>query len=813
MDDIETEKIRIPNQTFCPNHDSNKQSPSKNNISQDNDYNNQKNNNTANNNDLNIFNNCTDDEGISIPPIKSILTSASSAPPKILDPPCKLEKFLPPKKTKHNKTLVIDLDETLIHSYFDTESPRKPDLSYDIMIDTKKIHVNSLIRPGAFEFLENVSFKFEIVIFTASLSQYANPLLDFLDKNKKCNYRLYREHCCSYNNGFTNCFTKDLKKLDRDMKNLLIVDNNPRSYILNKENGVPIKTWLDDVNDRELVKLMPYLEFLGNEYVEDVRPILSQINSGASLDFEKFDEIIQKYRENRNKKKSVFENVNNCENENVISNRKYSEITINNDDNFEEEELKKGILEDNIINNVEKNEINNIENKENIQKNDNEKNENNKINIENNDEKLNNNEKINDVNNNQNILEQENDKLLSKECSSSSTIEIEDTSEYGKNNEKENIRTIGQQSSKNKLEKSHNNTKANNRLFTKNLFNNKNKLNRFCSISNNQELNSSLKNNNFINNVFARKLDTNVNNGNKIFPKELNYTNKIFKEQNNITCSHLFKEDKTKSNFYKVNNKKNFSLFNQNKNDENDHLDLIIPKVKCISKNSSNILKMQNKPKNNSIQAISTNNIGLIVQPKTSNNKLRLNTGSNIENKLSNDKNLNNLNKIEHSVKHNDGNFYILKNNPAKILTLSTRNNTGILSNNTNNNKLRRPTSCTNYLNNKKAIISQKSHKKKFFLKTNKNIAEVGNEIEDIINKSKEGNNSENNIIGNLLNCNQELIENNNTDKVKLKEEKYHSEGVNVREKIKKNKNEENIYKDNEDQRKKFPTIMSLIKK
>ena len=157
------------------------------------------------------------------------------------------KKFLPKKTSKFHKTLVLDLDETLIHSYFDCPSPRPPDISYDIFLDKKKIHVNSIVRPGAFEFLENMATLYEIVIFTASLSQYANPLVGFVDKKKKCTFRLYREHCCSLSNGFTTSFIKDLRKLDRDMKCLILIDNNPKSYMLNKENGIPIKTWVEDI--------------------------------------------------------------------------------------------------------------------------------------------------------------------------------------------------------------------------------------------------------------------------------------------------------------------------------------------------------------------------------------------------------------------------------------------------------------------------------------------------------------------------------------------------------------------------------------
>ena len=368
MYNYDNDKIRIPNETYCPskkiqfnnlqNNSTSIPSSSNNNININNKNINTFSNNTKSplnnsntnanininsstnlNLNINIFSqDNSSEEGVTISPIKSIITSASSKPQAIFQPQCKLEKFLPPKTSPFHKTLVLDLDETLIHSYFDCSSPRPADLSYDIIIEKKKIHVNSMIRPGAREFLENVSTIFEIVIFTASLSEYANPLLDFIDKNKKCKFRLYREHCCSFNNGFTNSFTKDLKKLDRDMKNLIIIDNNPKSYMLNKENGVPIKTWVEDINDRELYKLIPYLLFLGNEKVKDVRPFLKQVNSGNSLNYDKFDKIILKYNtdnaqnkeednprntlvnNNKNNNNYLEKNANNKENKNINEN-------------------------------------------------------------------------------------------------------------------------------------------------------------------------------------------------------------------------------------------------------------------------------------------------------------------------------------------------------------------------------------------------------------------------------------------------------------------------------------------------------------
>ena len=67
---------------------------------------------------------------------------------------------------------------------------------------------------------------FELVIFTASVSPYANPVLDRLDQNKVISHRLYREHCIK----MSDLYIKDLRKVGRSMKDVFLLDNNPISY-------------------------------------------------------------------------------------------------------------------------------------------------------------------------------------------------------------------------------------------------------------------------------------------------------------------------------------------------------------------------------------------------------------------------------------------------------------------------------------------------------------------------------------------------------------------------------------------------------
>ena len=173
---------------------------------------------------------------------------------------------------KSKKTLILDLDETLVHSQF-TPFSRKSDFILNINIEGENKTLYVLKRPHVDKFLYELSMMYEIIIFTASISQYANPLLDELDKNRYIKYRLFREHC-TFTRGI---YIKDLKIFERKINNMIIIDNNPLSYDNNIENGIPILSWYEDINDNELLKLLPLLKYMSNSNIEDVRPVINQV--------------------------------------------------------------------------------------------------------------------------------------------------------------------------------------------------------------------------------------------------------------------------------------------------------------------------------------------------------------------------------------------------------------------------------------------------------------------------------------------------------------------------------------------------------
>lgn len=178
------------------------------------------------------------------------------------------QHLLRPQKSnvQGRKTLVLDLDETLVHSSF--KPPPHPDIVLPVDIDGRICHVYVLIRPGCVQFLSEMSQYYEIVIYTASLQKYADPLMAILDANNVAPQRLFREHC-TFSNGL---FVKDLGRIGRPLADSIIIDNAPQSYLFQPECGIPILSWYDDRRDRALYDLIPMLISLSK--VEDVRPVI-----------------------------------------------------------------------------------------------------------------------------------------------------------------------------------------------------------------------------------------------------------------------------------------------------------------------------------------------------------------------------------------------------------------------------------------------------------------------------------------------------------------------------------------------------------
>merc|ERR1719247_664414 len=148
---------------------------------------------------------------------------------------------LPSLASNETYTLVLDLDETLVH-YFELDGMG----NYDI-------------RPGMHEFLTRMNqLGYEIIIFTAATQDYADWVIDQIDPDHLVHNRLYRQHALPWG----PIFVKDLSRLGRDLDRTLIIDNVQENFMLQPHNGIFICTWYDDPHDTALFGLTPLLEEL-----------------------------------------------------------------------------------------------------------------------------------------------------------------------------------------------------------------------------------------------------------------------------------------------------------------------------------------------------------------------------------------------------------------------------------------------------------------------------------------------------------------------------------------------------------------------
>ncbi|GAB4827600.1 hypothetical protein Ancab_034483 [Ancistrocladus abbreviatus] len=185
-------------------------------------------------------------------------------------------------------TVVLDLDETLVCAYETSSLPavivaqateaglkwfELECVSSDKEIEGKsKInYVTVFERPGLHEFLEQLSQFADLILFTAGLEGYARPLVDRIDVENRFIRRLYRPSTTSTE---YRDHVKDLSRISEDLCRIVIVDNNPFSFLLQPLNGIPCVPFsAGQPRDEQLLEvLLPLLKDLSRE--KDVRPVL-----------------------------------------------------------------------------------------------------------------------------------------------------------------------------------------------------------------------------------------------------------------------------------------------------------------------------------------------------------------------------------------------------------------------------------------------------------------------------------------------------------------------------------------------------------
>ena len=180
----------------------------------------------------------------------------------------KISSYLPPIKKPYKYTLVLDLDETLIH--YKTELMQNNDKQNKSIL---------ILRPNLILFLKEMKQMYELVLFSYATYEYIDKILKIIEsKEKFFSYILDRRHI-TYENG---SYVKNLSLIGRDLKNVIIIDDKPQAFKMNPENGIFIKPFYGDcLNNKNILKnLMNILKEIRKdvETTQDIRISIQKQN-------------------------------------------------------------------------------------------------------------------------------------------------------------------------------------------------------------------------------------------------------------------------------------------------------------------------------------------------------------------------------------------------------------------------------------------------------------------------------------------------------------------------------------------------------
>ncbi|XP_069017513.1 mitochondrial import inner membrane translocase subunit TIM50 [Embiotoca jacksoni] len=167
--------------------------------------------------------------------------------PKLLPDPLKEPYYQPPY------TLVLELTDVLLH----------PEWSLSTGWRFKK-------RPGIDYLFQQLAPLYEIVVFTAETGMTAYPLIDSIDPQGFVMYRLFRD-ATHYMEGH---HVKDVSCLNRDTSKVIVVDCKREAFSLQPFNGMALKKWDGNSEDRTLYDLANFLKTIALSGVDDVRSVL-----------------------------------------------------------------------------------------------------------------------------------------------------------------------------------------------------------------------------------------------------------------------------------------------------------------------------------------------------------------------------------------------------------------------------------------------------------------------------------------------------------------------------------------------------------
>ena len=221
------------------------------------------------------------------------------------------EKKIESCKLKKNdivkKLLILELDETLIHTSFVQVPNCDYDYKFNINFLERPVTVFVYKRPYLNEFLYQMSKYYNIIIYSSNVPEYSNPLIDKLYEEKVIYKRIYKDKKIELNGKLISDLTKLIYEYG---KNIIIISNNSLHSFINDSNNntLPINSWNFKKSDDELIKLKSFLEFLSS--VNDVRDYIKGIAVKNIIDYERIENLMNTIRLNRKQKNKFYQYYN-----------------------------------------------------------------------------------------------------------------------------------------------------------------------------------------------------------------------------------------------------------------------------------------------------------------------------------------------------------------------------------------------------------------------------------------------------------------------------------------------------------------------
>ena len=183
-----------------------------------------------------------------------------------------IKLFSKQKNKEQENNIILDYEKNRASPPFLKNKNQK---KYTLVLDLEEtlVHINQLgeciLRPGLYKFLKNIKPYYELVSFSNESKYSSEPIIDIIEKKKKYfDYNLYREHLTFIGKEFI----KDLSKLGRDIKKVIVVDNIANNYKLNPENGIQILPFFGENNDDNVLEeLKKILILFYKDKLEDLR--------------------------------------------------------------------------------------------------------------------------------------------------------------------------------------------------------------------------------------------------------------------------------------------------------------------------------------------------------------------------------------------------------------------------------------------------------------------------------------------------------------------------------------------------------------